>query len=298
MSHGERDLGYFPLNNGVWFCHCIDFVLSVSQGSQNLKRNLLHALSDRSSFINNWGFFPPHFQFCWYFWHVVITNTYSEPMELTVLWKRCNGLVTNVGNAVKVKKKVLWGKNNRGLLGVSKFNHLLGLTERNVWLYACYDLLPSKVTQQISKGKACMGYSRECRHSFHASSPRGIAQNVPDSHGSKLWHVIHVKRLPRQVTGPRHSGCLLGVRYVGTLCLACMYPDSTLPQGKQVLGINHIICNNNKKKQFRLRGSHYQGLVKTLQKPTFPDTSQGSVFLRRAASGLLLSTLFYMGVSF
>lgn len=53
MSHGERDLGYFPLNNGVWFCHCIDFVLSVSQGSQNLKRNLLHALSDRSSFINN-----------------------------------------------------------------------------------------------------------------------------------------------------------------------------------------------------------------------------------------------------
>lgn len=45
-------------------------------------------------------------------------------------------------------------------------------------------------------------------------------------------------------------------------------------------------------------GSHYQGLVKTLRKPTFPDTSQGSAFLRRAASGLLLSTLFYRRVSF
>lgn len=120
-------------------------------------------------------------------------NTFSSPHGTYSLVERICSLITNFGNAVKVKTKVPWKR----ILGTCwytqhclQFHHLLGgLTEFSLVLYLCFDLLQSEVTKQISKAKRCLRCGPgETRHSFPGSSPRGVAQSVLTSHDSKFRH--------------------------------------------------------------------------------------------------------------
>lgn len=161
------------------------------------------------------------------------------------------------------------GKNNRGLWGVPWFNHLLGvLTELSIQLYACHDLLQSKVTKQSSKGKTCMG------------TVRGDQAQLPSIFSQ--WSRTEWACFPRQQvltcdtcdmsTKAAHlSPGIQGVYWESVMQapVAQHVQNSTLPEGKQVSSISHTVCKNS-------LGVHCQELVKTLQKSTFPDTSQGS----------------------
>lgn len=146
----------------------------------------------------------------------------------------------------------------------SRFTDLLGgLNRTQLW-----------VTAKAYKAQSALEKMHGAGWRKQSSKPRVLSQRCHTGHAQFFQQQIvatHVKCLSGKLTGDSGPRVFIGIQS-HRHCLWTVYQNSRLLEGKQVFSLNQMVCTSSLGSEPLLSAL---GVVRTLLKSEFPDTSQG-----------------------